>query len=246
MTIDEFSEGDSFLHRLDPRVKITITAVFSLVVALEQSIFAAAAAVMLPTAVFIAARAPLWEMLKRLAAVNGFILFLWFFLPFTHPGEVLASFGPVSATRDGLMLALLLTFKSNAIVLAVITFLGTSSVFSLMSALSSMGLPDKLTHLFFFCYRYVHVVHEEYHRLVTAMKVRSFRPRTNVHTYRSYAYLVGMLLVRSFERAGRIASAMKCRGFKGKFYLLHQPAMKGSDYLAAASGAALSVLLLVL
>jgi len=246
MTVDEFSQGDSFLHRLDPRVKIAVTAIFSVVVALEHSIIAAAAALVLPIAVFVAARAPVRQILKRLAVVNGFILFLWFFLPFTHPGETLASFGPVSMTREGVLLALLLTIKSNAILLAVITFLGTSSVFSLMNALNSMGMPDKLTHLFFFCYRYVHVVHEEYHRLVTAMKVRSFRPRTNFHTYRSYAYLVGMLLVRSFERSGRIASAMKCRGFKGKFYLFHRPAMRRSDYLAAASGAALSVLLLVL
>jgi cobalt/nickel transport system permease protein len=29
-----------------------------------------------------------------------------------------------------------------------------------------------------------------------------------------------MLLVRSFDRAERIVAAMKCRGFRGRFYLL--------------------------
>ena len=92
-------------------------------------------------------------------------------------------------------------------------------------------VPDKIVHLFFFCFRYIHVIHEEYHRLVNTMKVRGFKPGTNMHTYRTYAYLVGMLLVMSFDRSQRILAAMKCRGFKGKFYILHDYGMKKADYV---------------
>ena len=49
---------------------------------------------------------------------------------------------------------------------------------------------------------------------------RGFRPRLDRHTYRSLGYLVGMLLVRSFDRAERILAAMKCRGFQGHFFIL--------------------------
>ena len=37
--------------------------------------------------------------------------------------------------------------------------------------------PDKLTHLFLFTVRYLGVLHHEYQRLLSAMRVRAFRPR---------------------------------------------------------------------
>jgi cobalt/nickel transport system permease protein len=61
------------------------------------------------------------------------------------------------------------------------------------------------------------------------MRVRGFVPRTNMHTYKSYAYLVGMLLVRSYDRAERIHKAMLCRGFNRKYYSLTQFSLKMED-----------------
>jgi len=52
------------------------------------------------------------------------------------------------------------------------------------------------------------------------MKIRGLQPGTNIHTYRSYAYLAAMLLVRSYDRANRVFQAMLCRGFHGTFYSL--------------------------
>jgi cobalt/nickel transport system permease protein len=245
MDIEEFALGDSFVHKLDPRVKIISALVFSTVVALNQWMLAAAVAIIFPMVLIVAARINIGRVLSRLAVVNAFVLFLWFFLPFTFPGEVIYSMGPLDIHREGLLYALLITLKSNAIVLMVIALLGTSPVFNLVHALSHMGVPDKLVHIFFFCFRYVHVVHEEYHRLATAMKIRSFKPRSDIHTYRAYAYLVGMILVRSFDRSKRILAAMKCRGFSGRFYILHHYEMKKCDYLMAVSSVVFSVALLV-
>jgi cobalt/nickel transport system permease protein len=69
-------------------------------------------------------------------------------------------------------------------------------------------------------YRYLFVIEQEYQRLVRAMKIRNFHPKTNLHSYRTYAYLVGMLFVRASERARRVHSAMICRGFHGRFISL--------------------------
>lgn len=245
MDIEEFALGDSFVHNLDPRVKIVSAFVFSTVVALNHWISAAAVAIVFPVSLIVAARIDIRRVLSRLAVVNSFIVFLWFFLPFTFPGEVIWSLGPLEIHREGLLYALLITLKSNAIILMVIALLGTSPVFNLVHALSHMGFPDKLVHIFFFCFRYIHVIHEEYHRLVKAMKIRGFQPRSNIHTYRAYAYLVGMILVRSFDRSKRILAAMKCRGFNGKFYILHHYEMKKCDYFVAISSVMFSVALLV-
>lgn len=244
MNIEEFALGDSLIHRLDPRVKIVVAAFYSVIVALNGSLQATAASICFPVILIIVARLSVKRIFARMAVVNLFVLFLWLFLPLTGPGEIVYSFGPLDIYREGLLHALLITLKSNAILLTVIALLGTAPVFSLVHALSHMGAPDKLAHLFFFCYRYVHVVHGEYHRLANALKIRGFKPRTNMHTYRTYSYLVGMLLVRSFDRSARILSAMKCRGFTGRFHLMERREVNRQDYLVGASGILFTVFLL--
>ncbi len=246
MHIEEFALGNSPIHNLDPRVKIVAALVFSFIVALDHSIIVSAAALCLSLTLIFVARISLKKVLVRLAAVNLFIGFLWICLPFTVPGNILYSFGPVSIHQEGVILALNLTLKSNAIILSMIALLGTSRIFSLVHALSHLRIPDKLVHLFFFCFRYVQVIHEEYHRLANAAKMRSFKPGTSLHTYRTYAYLFGALLVRSLDRSHRIMAAMKCRGFKGKFYILDDYQMKKLDYIVAGSGLIFIAALLVI
>jgi cobalt/nickel transport system permease protein len=77
-------------------------------------------------------------------------------------------------------------------------------------------MPPKLTTLLLFTVRYTAVLRQEYARLRRAMDARCFAPRPNGHTLRSLGHLVGMLLVRGFERSERILGAMKCRGYSGR------------------------------
>ena len=139
MDIEEFALGESFVHRVDPRVKIVCTFVFSTVVALSQWIPGAAAAIVFPMVLILGAGINLRRVLSRLAVVNTFILFLWLFLPFTFPGEVIYRLGPLEIHQEGLLYALLITLKSNAIVLMVIALLGTSPVFNLVARAEPHG-----------------------------------------------------------------------------------------------------------
>jgi len=227
--LDNFAIGDSFLHRADPRVKVVLAALFSVVVALADNYACLTVASCVAITLLVIARLSLKQVLLRLLAVNTFILFLWLFLPFTYGGEEILSIGPFNATREGITYASLITIKSNAIVLALIALIATIPIITLGHALSHLRVPDKLIHLFFFTVRYLQLLHLEYDRLRDAMRIRGFRPRSNLHTYKSLAYLIGMLLIRSFDRADRIRKAMICRGFHGKFYLLSHFELNRSD-----------------
>lgn len=238
-----FAEGDSFVHRLDPRVKIVVAVLFAAVVAAADRMPVLLAALGLAALLAAAARLPARALAKRLLLVNGFILFIWLILPFTFPGEALFSVGPFTATAEGVDYSLMVTVKSNAIIIATIALLATSTVFDLVHALSHMRVPPKLIHLFFFTFRYAHVLRLEYERLGNAMRIRCFRPGTDMHTYRSYAYLAGMLLVNSYDRSMRVYDAMKCRGFKGEYYVLDHFEMTARDAAAAAAIAAAVVAL---
>ena len=75
-----------------------------------------------------------------------------------------------------------------------------------------------------------------------SLKIRGFHPGNNLHTYRTYAYLVGMLLVKSYERSERVRTAMLRRGFQGRFYDLKEFELTTNDFfvrfliLVAVSG----------
>ncbi len=217
---EPFSEGSSLAHRLDPRGKIIIAALFAVLLAVAQTLPAVLGGLALAVLWLLLARLPARKVLGKLLAVNGFIIFLWLVLPFSYPGEALWRLGPVTASREGLWFTVLITLKSNALILGLVALIATVPVVTLGQALHSLKLPRKLCHLLLFTYRYLYVFAEEYQRLHTAMKIRGFRPATNMHTYRSYAYLAAMLLVRSADRAERVFQAMLCRGFRGVFYSL--------------------------
>jgi cobalt/nickel transport system permease protein len=131
------------------------------------------------------------------------------------------------------VLALRLTLRCNAIVFAWLALLGTSRIVDLAHWLRALRVPEKLVVALFFCVRYIEVIHGEHRRLVEAMKIRGFRPRMNLHTYRAYANLLGTLLVRSYDRAARIFGAMLCRGFSGRFPALGQGRLRLSDLVVA-------------
>ena len=71
--------------------------------------------------------------------------------------------------------------------------------------------------LFLFTYRYLHVIADEWHKLHGAARLRGFAPRTNMHTYRTFGNMLGMVFVHSFDRSVRVYEAMILRGFSGRF-----------------------------
>ena len=99
---------------------------------------------------------------------------------------------------------------------------GTIPIFTMGRALKCLCVPQKIIHLILFTFRYIHVIQREYVRRMNAIKIRGFQAGTNIHTYKTFAYLFGMLFLNSFARAERVRSAMLCRGFKGKFYDLYE------------------------
>ncbi|MFP3867613.1 MAG: cobalt ECF transporter T component CbiQ [Desulfobacteraceae bacterium] len=238
---EPFSEGNSLVHRLDPRGKLVVAVLFTLQMATAATYAATLAGLAVALFFLALARLSLKKVVARLLVVNSFIFFLWFVLPLTYPGDVIFQYGPLAATRQGLLFTGLITLKSNAIIIVLIALVATVPVITLGQALQNLWLPDKLCHLLLFTYRYLYVFEEEFHRLVQAMKIRGFQPRTNLHTYRSYAYLAAMLLVRSYDRADRVFQAMLCRGFHGRFYSLRTFSWQRRDgFFVAASLPALA------
>ncbi|MGI9535551.1 MAG: cobalt ECF transporter T component CbiQ [Desulfocapsaceae bacterium] len=222
MNFETFSTATSFIHRLDARIKILSSLALIVVISLCRTFPTAGTGLTMAIVLMLAAKLELSMVFKRLVLVNGFVLFLWITLPLTYPGEEAFSLGPFGLSGEGIALAALISIKTNAAVLVVISLVATSSVAALGQALIHLKVPTKLCLLLLFSYRYIFVIHQEYLRLVRAAKLRCFRAGTNMHTYRTTGYLFGMTLVKSHHRAHRVRQAMVLRGFQGQFHSLYE------------------------
>ncbi|MDP8224317.1 MAG: cobalt ECF transporter T component CbiQ [Candidatus Lernaella stagnicola] len=232
MIAEPFAAGDTWLHRLDSRAKLLTAIAFAVVVAGSDAAPVLLAAMGAAIALLIAARPPLRHLLRRLVALNVFIVLLWVMLPLSGVGESLYSLGPLTVRADGVRLAWHISLKANAILLALTALIATSTIFNVAHGLSHLHVPHKLVQLFFFTWRFLHDAALEFQRLRRAMKVRCFVPRSNLHTYRSYAYLVGTLMVRGHDRAARVYDAMVLRGFTGTLPAYRHPHWRRADTAA--------------
>ena len=205
----------SFVGSFDPRVRVVAAGLFAvMVVALHQVEFAFGAFLVALGTVFLT-DLPLRLTLKRMAAMDGFIIVMLVMLPFTTPGTPMFSLLGADASKEGLMHAVLIGVRANAVVLMMLSLLSGLSPVALGHTLYRLKCPAALVHL------------------MMAMKLRGFRARNTFHTYRSIGYLFGMLLVRSLERAERVLEAMKCRGFSGHFPMIDHLEFKVRDVILA-------------
>ena len=235
MTFEQFSDGTSFLHRADPRGKLISTGVLTLIIALSQNWTTALLGLLLACILVVTARLS-WAMLfRRLLIVNSFNLLLCLVLPLTYTGDSTFAVLGINLNSTGLFLGLLITVKSNAVILLFISLLATSSAVRLGHALQQLRFSPKLCLLLLFSYRYVSLIQQEIYRLQRAATLRCFQPKTNLHTYRTYSYMLGMMLVRSWNRGKRVQQAMELRGFAGQFHSLNDSGgIQKSDLLLAA------------
>lgn len=216
---------------LDPRVRIVMVAVFAIVTVALVTIPALIAALSVSIGLLLLSRLPIRRTLKRMAMMDSFIIFMLVLLPFSMPGDAMFTVFGFPASWQGLWKAVEIALTANAVILALMVLVGTMEPVTLGHALHKLRCPEMLVHLLMFTIRYIEVLREEYLRLRAAMKIRGFRSGTNIHTYRSFGYLVGMMLVRAIERSERILGAMKCRGFSGRLHLLQSFSMTRRDHM---------------
>lgn len=236
-----------WLQRSDARLRVLVALSFALLTVSLSSLPALVAALVSALAVAATAGFTPRDLLRRLLALEGLMLGLLVLLPFSVPGETLWQLGPLTASREGLVMAIGIALKANAVVVTLTTWIGTLEPVALGHALARLGIPAKLVHLFLFTVRYLGLLHDEYRRTAQALQVRAFVPRADRHTWRTLGWLVGMLLVRSLERARRVRAAMLCRGFHGRLQpLIDAAAWRPADTLVAlAAGLTLGLLLIV-
>lgn len=225
--LDQYSELDSFVHRLDPRTKTLVVLAFVLVVmATPPTAWPAfALGTVLMAGLTLVARLPPLYVLKRSAVVVPFVLMIALFLPFLEGGEVAGSYNVgwwrVSVTYDELLILWNAVVKSWLSALSLILLSATTPFPRLLKGLERLGVPKVIVMILSFMYRYIFVLVDEAMRLARARDSRNpgggllWRART-------LGNMIGTLFLRSYERGERVYQAMLARGFDGEMRTLSE------------------------
>ncbi|MCB9958091.1 MAG: cobalt ECF transporter T component CbiQ [Rhodospirillaceae bacterium] len=235
---------------IDPRVRLVAACLFCLACVALGGFPALVMGLVIALAALVAARPPVRVVLRRMMAVEGFMLLILVMLPFTVPptgaGDVLLSWGGLTASGSGLMQAARIILKTTIVVLTLTALVARLEPLEFGRALAGLGCPAKLVTLLVLTVRYFDVLRRDLIRLRRSMQVRGFRARANWHSLRSVGYLIGMLLVRSFDRSERIIAAMRCRGFTGAFPLDRMAPLSPQDFGFAVMAACAAIACLIL
>lgn len=90
----------------------------------------------------------------------------------------------------------------------------------MLVTLRRLGMPDTLTSVLAFMYRYAFVMWDELEKMRTARRARMFGRRGLWFRWRTSAQLIGMLLLRAMSRAERVHGAMRARNWDGRIRVL--------------------------
>ena len=115
-------------------------------------------------------------------------------------------------------LALLLFLRSNALLLFALLLFYNKTLFDIATGMQTLRVPDKLSSLFFFVAKFVIIIKEEFATTKKVMRVRNFRSKTSIFSYKIYANVIGMMIVKCFDRAEKLKNTMILRNFKGRIY----------------------------
>ena len=232
--IDQYSELDSFIHRLDPRTKLITTLVFIVFAVLTPVRSWQAFIVyfcLIATCLLISRLPPLF-VLRRSLVIFPFVLVVGIFIPFFKPGEVAGSYNiwlwQVSVTYDGLFVLANLTIKAWLCILSLILLSGTTKFTDLLKGLEQLRIPRVIILILSFMYRYTFLLADEAMRMQQARETRNFGS-SRFRQLKTLGSLIGTLFIRSYERAERVYAAMLARGFAGEVHTLRQLNFKKVD-----------------
>ncbi|HUS80067.1 MAG TPA: energy-coupling factor transporter transmembrane component T, partial [Armatimonadota bacterium] len=243
------AQCESPLRRLDARVKVVCAGVL---VAAMLALPVRANAWLWAYAALILALAALGRL--RAGWLGGRVVIL---LPFLIIGAALVplarpvspqdllglptAWGELTLSRLALTAYLSVAGKCLLCLLAASVVVGTTMPADLLRAAQGLGAPRTVTALLGFAVTYLSVLADEVRRMTVARDSRGGRPGL-LRGIAVAAAMLRTLMIRTFERAERIALAMVARGYDGRMPDLHRGPVPAAHVAAGALFIAIAII----
>ena len=226
ITLGQYFPGNSPLHRMDPRAKI------SLVVALIAAIFVAQGFV--AYALYLAfillcvkvSQVDLKMVLRGLKPIYFIVVFTFVLnLFFQREGTPIVEVGVLRITLEGLRRAVLMAFRLMLLVMGSQLLTLTTSPIALTDGLERLMKPlekfrfpaHELAMIMSIALRFIPTLMEETDKIMKAQKARGadFESGNVLQRAKAMIPLLVPLFVSAFRRADELAMAMEARCYRG-------------------------------
>ncbi len=225
ITLGQYYQTDSLLHRLDSRVKLTATLLFIISLFLVNNLWG-----YLMAAVFLAvcirlSHVPFRYMVRGMRAILFLLLFALVFNLFLTPGTPVLRLWKLTVTKEGIRMAaqiavrlILLIIGSSLMTLTTTPNHLTDGLESLMKPLKKMRVPvHEVAMMMSIALRFIPILMEETDKIMKAQIARGadFESGNLLQRAKAMVPLLVPLFIAAFRRANDLALAMEARCYRG-------------------------------
>lgn len=228
ITFGQYYPAESFVHKMDPRIKILLSIAYIVAVFLVSAFhfLGFAACLLFVMLVAAVAKIPFLRILKSIKAVIFIVVFTAILqLLFNTDGNVLCEFWVIKITDLGLYNAGFIVCRITLIVMGASLLTFTTSPVEIADGIESLLYPLKFikfpVHEFALimsiALRFIPTLLDETDRIIKAQKARGADFESGNIFKRAKALIPVLipLLISSFRRADELADAMDARCYAG-------------------------------
>ena len=223
----QYCEGNSILHRLDPRANLIISIIYIVVLFLAKNVFTFALLALTTVALVLLSGISLRVIAGGLKPILFIALFTAIINIFFFTGDtLLVDLRFVKIYLEGLINAGLIVLRIVLLIVSTSMFLTytttplalTDGMERLLAPLSKVGVPvHDFSMMMTIALRFIPTLIEETGKIMNAQKARGadFTSGGLVKRARAIIPIIIPLFVSAFRRAGDLATAMECRCYTG-------------------------------
>lgn len=225
ITLGQYYQTDSVVHRLDPRVKLMATFAFicSLFV-VDQAVGYFVAVLFLAFAIKIS-NVPFRFMVRGMKAILFLLVITFVFNLFLTPGEAVFQVWKLTVTREGISMAVKMAVRLSLLIIGSSVMTLTTTPNNLTDGLERAMRPLQKLHvpvheiamMMSIALRFIPILLEETDKIMKAQMARgaSFDEGNLLQKAKSMVPLLVPLFISAFRRANDLAMAMEARCYRG-------------------------------
>lgn len=225
ITLGQYYQADSVIHKLDPRVKLGTTILFIISLFLFNGFWGYLVAALFLTLVIRMSKVPFKFMVKGMKSIVFLLSITVLFNLFLTPGEPIVHIWKLTITQEGIRLAFLLSIRLGFLIIGSSVMTLTTTPNQLTDGLEKMLRPlnrikvpvHEIAMMMSIALRFIPILMEETDKIMKAQLARcaDFDSGNLVKKAKSLVPLLVPLFISAFRRANDLAMAMEARCYRG-------------------------------
>ena len=225
ITLGQYYQTESVIHKLDPRVKLGGTMLYIISLFLFESVWGYVLAALFLVAVIKMSKVPFKFMVRGMRAILFLLLLTVVFNLFLTPGEPLFTLWKLTVTKEGLSVAIFMAIRLTFLIIGSSIMTLTTTPNNLTDGMEKMLSPLKVLKvpvhevamMMSIALRFIPILLEETDKIMKAQIARGadFETGNLLQRAKAMVPLLVPLFISAFRRANDLAMAMEARCYRG-------------------------------